>query len=93
MTVRADITGRYGNRLYAYEPGDMKLCKWTNFILIIYYTSNFRTVIRNDLPLIYIFIHSNSAEQHAQSQEALENRVVKCNLMMPSILEWIFSLI
>ncbi|XP_060760032.1 anterior gradient protein 2 homolog [Neoarius graeffei] len=25
MTVRADITGRYGNRLYAYEPGDMKL--------------------------------------------------------------------
>ncbi len=27
MTVRADITGRYANRLYAYEPVDMKLCK------------------------------------------------------------------
>ncbi|KAL1255829.1 hypothetical protein QQF64_013890 [Cirrhinus molitorella] len=25
MTVRADITGRYANRMYAYEPGDMKL--------------------------------------------------------------------
>ncbi|KAM9307424.1 anterior gradient protein 2 homolog [Pholidichthys leucotaenia] len=25
MTVRADITGRYGNRMYAYEPGDIKL--------------------------------------------------------------------
>ncbi|XP_026112801.1 anterior gradient protein 2 homolog [Carassius auratus] len=25
MTVRADITGRYSNRLYAYEPADMKL--------------------------------------------------------------------
>ncbi len=27
MTVRADITGRYSNRLYAYEPADIKLCK------------------------------------------------------------------
>lgn len=27
MTVRADITGRYSNRMYAYEPADMKLCK------------------------------------------------------------------
>ncbi|KAF7686179.1 anterior gradient protein 2 homolog [Silurus meridionalis] len=25
MTVRADITGRYSNRMYAYEPNDMKL--------------------------------------------------------------------
>ncbi|XP_072535081.1 anterior gradient protein 2 homolog [Salminus brasiliensis] len=25
MTVRADITGRYSNRIYAYEPNDMKL--------------------------------------------------------------------
>ncbi|XP_028252150.1 anterior gradient protein 2 homolog [Parambassis ranga] len=25
MTVRADITGRYSNRLYAYEPSDIKL--------------------------------------------------------------------
>ncbi|KAF3707806.1 Anterior gradient protein 2 -like protein [Channa argus] len=25
MTVRADITGRYANRMYAYEPGDIKL--------------------------------------------------------------------
>nr|AAI52145.1 Anterior gradient homolog 2 (Xenopus laevis) [Danio rerio] len=25
MTVRADITGRYSNRMYAYEPADMKL--------------------------------------------------------------------
>ncbi|KAM9838634.1 anterior gradient protein 2 homolog [Aulostomus maculatus] len=25
MTVRADITGRYGNRMYAYEPNDLKL--------------------------------------------------------------------
>lgn len=28
MTVRADITGRYSNRMYAYEPADMKLCKF-----------------------------------------------------------------
>ncbi|XP_029939455.1 anterior gradient protein 2 homolog [Salarias fasciatus] len=27
MTVRDDIIGRYSNRLYAYEPGDVKLCK------------------------------------------------------------------
>ncbi|XP_026876098.2 anterior gradient protein 2 homolog [Electrophorus electricus] len=25
MTVRADIAGRYSNRMYAYEPSDMKL--------------------------------------------------------------------
>ncbi|XP_061822092.1 anterior gradient protein 2 homolog [Nerophis lumbriciformis] len=25
LTVRADITGRYGNRMYAYEPNDIKL--------------------------------------------------------------------
>ncbi|KAK1804936.1 hypothetical protein P4O66_019306 [Electrophorus voltai] len=25
MTVRADITGRYSNRMYAYEPSDLKL--------------------------------------------------------------------
>nr|ADO28316.1 anterior gradient protein 2-like protein [Ictalurus furcatus] len=25
MTVRADITGRYSNRMYAYEPADMQL--------------------------------------------------------------------
>ncbi|XP_028672851.1 anterior gradient protein 2 homolog [Erpetoichthys calabaricus] len=25
LTVRADITGRYGNRLYAYEPADIGL--------------------------------------------------------------------
>lgn len=25
MTVRADITGRYANRMYAYEPSDLKL--------------------------------------------------------------------
>ncbi|KAM7372703.1 hypothetical protein PAMP_007606 [Pampus punctatissimus] len=25
MTVRADITGRYANRMYAYEPNDLKL--------------------------------------------------------------------
>ncbi|XP_036395212.1 anterior gradient protein 2 homolog [Megalops cyprinoides] len=25
LTVRADITGRYGNRLYAYEPSDLHL--------------------------------------------------------------------
>uniref|UniRef100_A0A2K5EI53 Anterior gradient 2, protein disulphide isomerase family member n=1 Tax=Aotus nancymaae TaxID=37293 RepID=A0A2K5EI53_AOTNA len=27
LTVRADITGRYSNRLYAYEPSDAALCK------------------------------------------------------------------
>uniref|UniRef100_A0A8C0CNG4 Anterior gradient 2, protein disulphide isomerase family member n=2 Tax=Balaenoptera TaxID=9766 RepID=A0A8C0CNG4_BALMU len=27
LTVRADITGRYSNRLYAYEPSDMALRK------------------------------------------------------------------
>uniref|UniRef100_A0A674IB42 Anterior gradient 2, protein disulphide isomerase family member n=1 Tax=Terrapene triunguis TaxID=2587831 RepID=A0A674IB42_9SAUR len=28
LTVRADITGRYSNRLYAYEPSDISLCKY-----------------------------------------------------------------
>lgn len=28
MTVRADINGRYSNRMYAYEPSDIKICKW-----------------------------------------------------------------
>lgn len=27
MTVRADIIGRYSNKMYAYETGDIKLCK------------------------------------------------------------------
>ncbi|XP_019724332.1 anterior gradient protein 2 homolog isoform X1 [Hippocampus comes] len=27
MTVRADVTGRYANRMYAYEPNDVKLLK------------------------------------------------------------------
>ncbi|XP_068455250.1 anterior gradient protein 2 homolog [Clinocottus analis] len=27
MTVRADIVGRYSNRMYAYEPADLKLFK------------------------------------------------------------------
>ncbi|TNN45552.1 Anterior gradient protein 2 [Liparis tanakae] len=27
MTVRADIIGRYSNRMYAYEPADLKLFK------------------------------------------------------------------
>ncbi|XP_023588047.1 anterior gradient protein 2 homolog isoform X1 [Trichechus manatus latirostris] len=31
LTVRADITGRYSNRLYAYEPSDVALCKFTSF--------------------------------------------------------------
>ena len=29
LTVRADITGRYSNRLYAYEPSDIALCKYS----------------------------------------------------------------
>lgn len=29
LTVRADITGRYSNRLYAYEPTDISLCKYS----------------------------------------------------------------
>uniref|UniRef100_A0A3Q3K5T9 Anterior gradient 1 n=1 Tax=Monopterus albus TaxID=43700 RepID=A0A3Q3K5T9_MONAL len=28
MTVRADITSRYSNRMYTYEPGDLQLCKY-----------------------------------------------------------------
>ncbi|MBN3270488.1 AGR2 protein, partial [Polyodon spathula] len=28
LTVRADITGRYANRLYTYEPADINLCKY-----------------------------------------------------------------
>lgn len=27
LTVRADITGRYSNRLYTYEPQDIPFCK------------------------------------------------------------------
>lgn len=27
MTVRADITGRYSNKMYTYETQDVKLCK------------------------------------------------------------------
>uniref|UniRef100_A0A8C9A288 Anterior gradient 3, protein disulphide isomerase family member n=1 Tax=Prolemur simus TaxID=1328070 RepID=A0A8C9A288_PROSS len=29
LTVRADITGRYSNRLYTYEPQDLPVCKIT----------------------------------------------------------------
>lgn len=29
MTVRTDITGRYSNHLYTYEPKDMDDCEWT----------------------------------------------------------------
>uniref|UniRef100_A0A8B9MRJ5 Uncharacterized protein n=1 Tax=Accipiter nisus TaxID=211598 RepID=A0A8B9MRJ5_9AVES len=27
MTVRADLTGKYGNRMYAYEPEDILTCE------------------------------------------------------------------
>uniref|UniRef100_A0A8B9Z377 Uncharacterized protein n=1 Tax=Buteo japonicus TaxID=224669 RepID=A0A8B9Z377_9AVES len=27
MTVRADLTGKYGNRMYAYEPEDISTCE------------------------------------------------------------------
>lgn len=29
LTVRADITGRYANRLYTYEPQDLPLCEYS----------------------------------------------------------------
>lgn len=35
MTVRADITGRYANRMYAYEPSDIKLCKYQHLHLLV----------------------------------------------------------
>lgn len=34
LTVRADITGRYSNRLYTYEPQDLPICKHSQIILI-----------------------------------------------------------
>ncbi|MBZ3877561.1 Anterior gradient protein 3 [Sciurus carolinensis] len=33
LTVRADITGRYSNRLYTYEPQDLPLCKYSRSAL------------------------------------------------------------
>uniref|UniRef100_A0A8C4IYF5 Anterior gradient protein 3-like n=1 Tax=Dromaius novaehollandiae TaxID=8790 RepID=A0A8C4IYF5_DRONO len=32
MTVRADITGKYGNRMYTYEPQDISACNNLKFI-------------------------------------------------------------
>lgn len=33
LTVRADIIGRYSNRLYTYEPQDLPLCKYSQTTL------------------------------------------------------------
>lgn len=33
LTVRADIIGRYSNRLYTYEPQDLPICKYSEIIL------------------------------------------------------------
>lgn len=30
MTVRADIIGKYHNRKFTYEPGDMDFCEFLN---------------------------------------------------------------
>lgn len=40
MTVRADINGRYGNRLYAYEPTDMGLCEWIFLFFLLFFPQN-----------------------------------------------------
>lgn len=29
MTVRADLVGRYSNRMYAYEPADLKIREYS----------------------------------------------------------------
>lgn len=63
MTVRADITGRYANRMYAYEPSDVKLCKCCTHLLS---ASRVRLFLTD-----YMFL-SLSTEQHAESQEAPE---------------------
>lgn len=34
MVVRSDITGKYKNRKYAYEPNDMEFCEY--LIKLIY---------------------------------------------------------
>lgn len=62
MTVRADITGRYANRMYAYEPADIKLCMCRSKThsnintQTCYYTLS--------LNVSFLFL---SAEQHAES--------------------------
>ncbi|XP_023588041.1 anterior gradient protein 3 [Trichechus manatus latirostris] len=33
LTVRADITGKYSNRLYTYEPQDLPVCKYSQISL------------------------------------------------------------
>lgn len=72
MTVRADITGRYSNRMYAYEPSDMKLCKsescfnsWPNELF---------HVIKLTATFVWFCFHS--VEQHAKSHEVSEVRAV-----------------
>uniref|UniRef100_A0ABI7W0Z2 Anterior gradient 2, protein disulphide isomerase family member n=3 Tax=Felidae TaxID=9681 RepID=A0ABI7W0Z2_FELCA len=46
LTVRADITGRYSNRLYAYEPSDVALCKCYLLEHIYYCCSRSRALVR-----------------------------------------------
>lgn len=32
MTVRADLTGKYWNRMYTYEPEDISTCEWNGHL-------------------------------------------------------------
>lgn len=69
MTVRADITGRYSNRMYAYEPSDIKLCKSEITMFLFFKASHYPTN-----SIFYLF--TDSVKQHAKSLEVLEDGVV-----------------
>lgn len=69
MTVRADINGRYSNRMYAYEPSDIKLCKWRSHTAVL----PSRT---SDWTLTIVLSVDLSVEQHEEGQEAAEVRAV-----------------
>lgn len=66
MTVRADISSRYTNRMYAYEPSDLKACKYHSqlYTNLHFVFMSFRLTKCSCLYL--------SVVQHEEGQEAPE---------------------
>ena len=72
MTVRADINGRYANRMYAYEPSDISLCKCCRWEICIQLFGGFVCLSVG----LKVSCLSLSNKQHAEGQEAPEVRAV-----------------
>lgn len=75
MTVRTDITGRYSNHLYTYEPKDMNSCEWIKeqgtawFSFLLHHLWNWKSV-----NVSFTFVHP-VAESMKKAKVLLKNEL------------------